>query len=326
MANVLLRWMDLYTWRIIFSVSIIAFSLILAFQPDFWIFDAMDALRIPYAIVLTAFTMFVFIRGNKMLATSGAIALLILTPGIWQYFKTGQAPVTETKKEIIKKEIQSDFSVVHFNVKENNKNILSVAKTAMESNADILSFQELNQQTLDPINEMLKEKYPYNMSDLSIKGYGMAIYSKYPITDTKVIVQHNFPLLTGKVNIGENTFQFISATVSSPKNEKGFEEQKKQFKVIGAYADSVKLPLVVMGDMNAVPWSEEIETFTKETKLKDSRKDLASTFPSNSIIQVPIDYIFHSTDLNCVDFGTLKQTSSNHLGIIGYYKFKNLKQ
>lgn len=38
---------------------------------------------------------------------------------------------------------ESDFSVLHFNVKENNKRITSVAEAALNSNADIVSMQEL---------------------------------------------------------------------------------------------------------------------------------------------------------------------------------------
>lgn len=326
MANVFVRWLDLYTGKIIFALLIIGFSLILVFQPQFWILDTLDALRIPYAIGLTAFTLFMFIRGNKMLASSGAIALLVLAPGIWPYFKTGQAPVTETKKTVAKTIMKSDFSAVHFNVKENNKNIASVAKAALESNADILSFQELQQRTLAPMDTVLKKIYPYSVSDLSLKGYGMAVYSKYPIKSSELVLQHDFPILTGIIQFPQKEMQFISATVSSPRNSKSYEAQLKQLKIIGSYISSSKLPLLVMGDMNAVPWSTQITNFQKETKLKDSRKNLSSTFPSNSIIQVPIDYIFHSKELVCVDFKTLKPTSSNHLGIIGFYKFDEKKK
>ena len=326
MANVFVRWLDIYTGKIILALLIVCFSLVLVFQPPIWIFDTLDALRIPYAIALTAFTIFMFIRSNKLLATSGALALAILAPGIWQYFKTGQAPVADMKQEIAITDTSTHFSAVHFNVKENNKNISSVAQAALESGADILSFQEMQQRTLEPLDAVLKEQYPYKISDLSRKGYGMAVYAKYPIGENKTVVQHDFPLLTGVIHLPGNTIRIISATTSSPKNEKGYNEQLKQLKVISAYADTVQLPLLVMGDMNAVPWSEQIENFQKETKLKDSRKNLSSTFPSNSIIQVPIDYIFYSPDLHCIEFKTLEQTSSNHLGIIGYYTFGQKKK
>ncbi|MBK9504946.1 MAG: hypothetical protein IPO03_06220 [Bacteroidetes bacterium] len=74
--------------------------------------------------------------------------------------------------------------------------------------------------------------------------------------------------------------------------------------------------------MNAVPWSEQVETLLKTTQLKDSRKDLSATYPAQSPLQIPIDYIFHSPELSCEQFKTQGGTTSNHLGIIGYYNFK----
>lgn len=321
MANKYVRWLDIYKWRILFSLLIISLSIIMVTESKSWILDALDALRIPYAIVLTAFIMFVFIKGNKMLATAGVIALLILAPGIYKYFKPEQAPIAKSNNIFFKNTKPADFSAVHFNVKENNRNILSVAEAALKSDADLLSFQELQQRTLLPMDSVLKTAYPYSMQDLSIPGYGMAVYSKYPLIENKVIIEHDFPLLTGVLQVKGKSMQFISATTSSPKNSKGFNEQIKQFKILSSYADTISIPLLVMGDMNSVPWSVQITNFLKQTKLKDSRKNLSSTFPANSIFQIPIDYIFHSADLNCVNFGTLQQTSSNHLGIIGFYQF-----
>ena len=65
-----------------------------------------------------------------------------------------------------------------------------------------------------------------------------------------------------------------------------------------------------------------VETLLKTTQLKDSRKDLSATYPAQSPLQIPIDYIFHSPELSCEQIKTQGGTTSNHLGIIGYYNFK----
>lgn len=325
MPGTILRWAETYKWRIILSVLIITFSALLAFEPHVWIFDAMDSLRIPYAIGLTIFTMITFIRNNKMLATSSAIALCMLAPGLWKYFKPEQPAIAEVKQAAIKKDDRADFSVLHFNVKENNKNVQEVANAALNSGADVLSFQEVHENTLNIIDKTVSPSYPYHLSDISIKGFGMAVYSKYPIEQRNVIVEKNFPILTGVIQVGDRAFHFISATTSTPTNEKDFDAQRRQFKFMADYANKIDSPLVVMGDMNSVPWSAQIEGFVKETKLRDSRKDLAGTFPANSIFQIPIDYIFHSDDISCISFGTLAQSTSNHLGIMGNYTFTGTK-
>ncbi len=57
--------------------------------------------------------------------------------------------------------------------------------------------------------------------------------------------------------------------------------------------------------------------------IKDSRKDLSATYPAQSPLQIPIDYIFHSPEIVCAKFSTIEGTTSNHFGIIGYYRFKD---
>ncbi len=150
----------------------------------------------------------------------------------------------------------------------------------------------------------------------------MALYSKYPLEYKRVFVEHDFPFLTGNIKIKGQVLSFIAATTSTPTNDTGYEKQIKQFKFITAYADSITTPLIVMGDMNAVPWSDQIKGLLANTDLKDSRKDLAGTFPAQSPVQIPIDYIFHSPELSCKQFETVGGTTSNHLGIIGYYTFR----
>lgn len=322
-----IKWLILNKWYLLIGLFIIAFSCILIWQPNF-IAGGMDALRIPYAAALTVFTVFFFIRDKKVLATCGAIALLVLAPGIWPYFKTAQQPQAIRKNEILKKEeIHADFSVAHFNVKENNKRIGMVARNALDSKADIISFQELKTATLDSIESILKADYPYSISDLSIPGFGMAVYSKYPILNSDVLIDRNFPVLQGVVKIKNRQVHFISATTSTPITEKGYNEQLKQFKLISEYSNKIDSALIVMGDMNAVPWSTQITEFLKSTDLLDSRKDLSGTFPAQSLfVKIPIDYIFHSPELFCGALNTAGNTSSNHLGIIGFYSFKQVKR
>ena len=321
MIKVFLRWVDLFKWRIIIAVLLISISVLLATEPA-WFISAIDALRIPYAVFLVGLIVFFFIRGNNMLTSASVIALLILAPDIWPYFKTSGETPAETKAQ--KREIvKTDFSVLHFNVKEKNKNILSVAETAIQSDADMISLQELHASSLAAIDTVLRKKYPFVLSDVSIKGFGMAVYSKYPIDSGEARKQNDYVFLTGIIKVKDRMFRFISATTSTPTNEKDYSNQIKQFKFLTDYINSVDSAIIVMGDMNSVPWSEQIKTFMEYTQLADSRKDLSATYPAQSPFQIPIDYIFHSPELDCKKFTTVGGSTSNHLGLIGYYNFRN---
>ena len=315
-----IRWVEMYTFRAFVAAFLIIISIILVLEPG-WMVAAIDSLRIPYAIFLVAFVMFFFLRNNYALASAGAIALLILAPGIWPYFKTaGELP--SANKDQVKTE-HTDFSVIHYNVKENNKKIETVAQGALKSNADIVSMQELKPTSFAIVDPLMRAVYPYSFSDLSVDGFGLAVYSKYPFAATEVVISNNYPILVGEIIIQNDTLHFVAATTSTPTSDKDFEKQAKQFKFIAEEVNKIQGPLIVMGDMNAAPWSEHIKELLKATKLKDSRKDLSSTYPANSPVQVAIDYIFHSPEIYCESFTTQSGTTSNHLGILGHYQFKD---
>lgn len=311
------RWVELYTGRFIVSLLLITFSVIMVWEPG-WIVSAADALRIPYALFLVVVVMFFFLRSNYALATAGAIALLIIAPGIWPYFKTANETPAERKQEK-KAEVHADLTILHFNVKENNKKIQSVAEAAIASNAMLVSLQELKPASFMLVDSLMRNAYPYHYSELRHPGFGMALYAKVPITDTRTLIQDDFPVIHAVVRINGQAVHILAGTTSTPTNDVGFKKQRSEFAFMTQQIQAINGPVFLMGDMNAVPWSEHITGLLEKTTLRDSRKDLSATYPAQSPMQIPIDYIFHSKGIRCEKFETVGGTSSNHLGLMGYY-------
>lgn len=313
-----IRWVELYTRRFILGLLLISCSVIMVWEPG-WIISAIDALRIPYAIFLVAFVMFFFLRSNYALATAGGIALLIIAPGIWPYFKTANETPAERRQEK-KAVVEADITILHFNVKENNKKIQTVAEAALSSGATIVSLQELRPASFRIVDSLMRNKYPYRYSELDYPGFGMALYSQIPLADTQTIAQEYFPLLYASVRAQGQTVHLLAGTTSTPTNDKDFKQQAAEFTFMAQQVQALEGPVVLMGDMNAVPWSEHMQALLEKTQLLDSRKDLSATYPAQSPMQIPIDYILHSRHIRCVQFTTVGGTSSNHLGLMGYYR------
>jgi endonuclease/exonuclease/phosphatase (EEP) superfamily protein YafD len=197
-----------------------------------------------------------------------------------------------------------------------------LAEDALSADADLLSMQEIRPETFPDIDAVLHQKYPYSKVSLDIKGFGIALYSRYPIKEDSTYIVNRFPVLTGVVEVPGGKVRYVCATISTPKSEKGFERQTKEFQLLAQLIRQDTLPVILIGDLNTVPWSTQMEFLLQKARLKDSRKDLAATFPSQSVlVQIPIDYILHGERLECLDFHTLSKSTSNHLGIMGYYTF-----
>lgn len=311
------RWVEMYTGRFIIGLLLIAASVIMVTEPS-WFVSMIDALRIPYAVFLVAFILFFFIRGNYALATAGGIAFAIIAPGLWQYWKPANEMPTTIRDEK-QAMTEADFTVLHFNVKEKNKQIATVAEAALKSEATIVSLQELRPELFPIVDSLMRTAYPYRFVQLNYPGYGMALYAKIPLSDTITLVSNEFPVLHASVEIKDTDIHLFAATTSTPTNEKDYKRQAQEFAFITEHILSLQQPCLLMGDLNAVPWSEQIEKLMQTTELKDSRKDLAGTYPAQSPMQIPIDYIFHSKHIRCAQFMTIGGTTSNHLGLLGAY-------
>ena len=82
-------------------------------------------------------------------------------------------------------------------------------------------------------------------------------------------------------------------------------------------------PTLVVGEFNAVSWSEQIMAFLNKTGLMESRTGFMPTSVSGniSIWDLPLDHIFYSGEFVCKNFQNIEGRVGQHLGILGTYHF-----
>jgi endonuclease/exonuclease/phosphatase (EEP) superfamily protein YafD len=323
-TKLLFRFLKLNWLEILFIAILWLYCILIVTEVNF-IAGALNALRIPSAIAVTGLTVFFFIRGNKLMTTGAVIACLMLYPGIWQYFRPGASPESLQPERNVAEKIkeQSDFSVAHFNVKEHNKHLEVLIADALQTEVDILSLQELRPEAGVIADSLLRPFYPYALRSLDVPGYGISLYSRLPFDSTRVFNDFGFPVLAATLTINGTQVTVYGATTSTPTSEKGFEKQSKEFRYMAQLISRSPRASILAGDLNAVPWSWHMTEFCKQTTMIDSRKDLSATYPSQSmLVQLPIDYLLHSPNIQCLAFTTLAPSTSNHLGITGYFKIK----
>lgn len=214
------------------------------------------------------------------------------------------------------------LKVAQFNVFRLNPWRTSVINTAKTSGADIISFQEVSTKWADSLLEAFCKEYPYSEilpCDLTMQG--IAVFSKLPLCNVRVIYFQNMPNIAGDILLEEGNVHFIASHLTSPITYSAFKCRNRHLQDIANYLNSIEGPKIALGDYNAVPWDVMIKNFKVKTGLSDSRSSLVPTFPSRiKFLQIPIDYIFHCNQITCIHFNSLQPTSSDHLGVIGYYQ------
>jgi len=219
----------------------------------------------------------------------------------------------------------SKIRIAHFNVLKYNTRYQRIVDSAINSDADFISFQEVNTRWADSLAEGLCTKYPfYELLPMDNSTLGMAIFSKYPLCDTRVVSIDNTPNIAGDIQMEDTAIHFIASHTRAPVTSWNFRKRNRQIRDIANYLNTIEGPKIAVGDYNTVPWDYILTEFKNDTNLSDSRKSFAPTFPSYMmLLGIPIDYIFHCNRLRCLSFSTISNTSSDHLGVLGEYELKS---
>lgn len=299
-------------------LAMLILSLLIKYVPGFFPLALLRSYAIQFAILALLIGLILLIKQKFKLLFLNIISILVFI----SIFGNSINYQNETPL------LLSDISIAHFNVLKANKNYKKTIDAAIKSNADFLSFQEVDYKWLNELANSLLETYPYYKAiTLNESSYGIAVFSKIKLENVNEIYLGELPNISGDICAKNDTLHFITSHTASPTYYSRFKQRNEHIKDIAEYVNSIHKPVIAIGDYNCVPWDKAMIDFRNETHLADSRKSLCTTFPSNiKIAQIPIDYIFHSDELKCTSFGSIKSTSSDHYGILGKYIFNNKNQ
>ena len=215
------------------------------------------------------------------------------------------------------------LKIAHFNVLKHNTSYEATIQAALQSNADFLSFNEITPTWECELIDELGGTYPYYISQLAVNNsFGIAVFSKSPILDIAIHYwgDENIPTLTGSTHFLATKVHFVAAHTIPPVTKKNYSLRNNHLHAIKNHLSQIDDAKILVGDLNAVSWSPEIKRLRAESSVLDSRKSWLPTYPSwSTLLAIPIDHIFHSQEMYCTDFYTIKSTNSDHYGIVGEY-------
>jgi len=218
---------------------------------------------------------------------------------------------------------QESIRIMQFNVLTINNRFNSTIRSIQEKDPDFISFQEVSEPWAEALTEGLKENYPhFKIIKHHEASQGIAVFSKYPLSDLEYHEWSGTANISGKVNIGESKINFLSLHTRSPMNKRKWKIRNSHIEAAGNFVAERKGEFLVLGDFNTVPWDSQLNRFRKKTQLKDSRKKLTPTYPAwgpKYVAQIPIDYIFHSKGISCQSLDSV-QLTSDHEAVIGDFQ------
>jgi len=301
------------------SVAVISFSLLpltmFVFSlmgRQFFLAELLNNFRCQIMFLLLPFVFFLLLLRQWWLGLLFTIALAWSMVGIaWVYFPAAQpTPGTETLK------------VVLFNVYFGNPTPNLAIERILEHDPDIIAVIEYSNHFPEAF-ETLHEKYPYRVLEPRWHGFGIALFSRWPLSDTEihylVPAEIDCPMIEASVELEGQSVRLLCLHVASPTNAQRLQLRNQQFKQVAGILNQKKRAAIVMGDFNCTPWSSFLVEFLNQTGLRDSRQGFgyqATWHRDLGIFKIPIDHAFVSAEIHVHDRFVAEPAGSDHLPVV----------
>lgn len=305
----------------VLSGLIILMSLIPLIRNDYWIFRVFEYPRLQ-KLFFNFLILIVFAGFYQNFSTFDIWLIVALTLNL-VYLIYLVIPFTIfSKKQILSvKQIDDEkaISLMIFNVFQYNRESKTCLDLIRNNQPDVVCLVETDDWWYNQV-KIIESEYPYQVLKPLDNTYGILLFSKLELLNSEVLfrVKDDIPSIETELKL--RTGQKIKLYCVHPEPPVPQENPKstsrdKELLLVAKEARELKMPCIVMGDLNDVAWSYTTELFCKTSELLDPRKGRGffNTFHAkNPFLRFPLDHVFCSKEFAVVKIKRLPFASSDH--------------
>ena len=194
--------------------------------------------------------------------------------------------------------------IMSFNVLGINREYDAVIERIEQHDPDVVTVLEYANEWSTALKR-LDEAYPYQILEPRWHGFGIAIFSKLPLSNsTSTLLTRGVtdnPFLTADIEVDGRAVRLAGVHLLSPMNRFRLKIRNRQLKEIAEYLSQREIPTIVMGDFNCTPWSPFLSDFLGRLNLRDSRLGFGCQGSWNAswpLLMIPIDHAFVSPEIH----------------------------
>lgn len=293
-----------------------------------WWIRGWDFPRLPVAVLAGVLTLV-----QLLVPEWGGVGLAVLTGGtcaiqawwVLPYTRLGRREVSQFDAQSGDATRRTRVRVMMANVLQSNRRVADLMAVVGEAEPDLILLGETDAWWLEQLAG-LEAAYPYVVACPQDNLYGMALFSRWPLQETRVqyLVEPDKPSIHALIVMPDKRrvrFVGVHPAPPSPSENESSAERDAELVLVGRSVARDTRPVIVAGDLNDVAWSHTTRRFRRLSGLLDPRRGrgMFATFHASApwILRWPMDHLFHSAHFQLGQMRVLPSFGSDHFPILG---------
>lgn len=165
--------------------------------------------------------------------------------------------------------------------------------------------------------EALHETFPHRVSEPQENGYGMHLFSRFPLIDPQIqyLIEDYVPSIKTGLRLPSGASVILRGVHPKPPPLQDTAQRDAELLIVAREVRDNETPAVVAGDLNDVAWSQTTRLFQKTSGLLDPRigRGLYSTFSANwPVVRWPLDHVFFAPSFWLLEMAVQGDIGSDH--------------
>lgn len=275
----------------------------------YWPLDLLAHFRWQYLFVAALVLGWALWRRRRMLCAVAALTLLLNAwligslawhPGIGSDLAPGQP-----------------LRVVSLNVLTSNADKQAVLDYLVAADADVIFLAEVDEAWLAALAP-LQSRYPHRLALARPDNFGVALLSGVPWSDARLLhlADADLPSIEAKLQFQGRELLLVGTHTMPPMGGMSTRLRDRQLQALADHVQEAGLPALVVGDLNATPWSSGLRHATSRgLGYRSLQAPWSPTWRARSVFAIPIDHALCTAPLVVLQRQVGPDVGSDHRGL-----------
>jgi endonuclease/exonuclease/phosphatase (EEP) superfamily protein YafD len=210
--------------------------------------------------------------------------------------------------------------LVAINVHTENERSDLVLDFLRGTDADVILLMEVNRRWIDALKS-LRTNYSQVIAEPREDNFGIALFSRLPLTDSKVIEFGNaeVPSIAATIAVGGQSIFLFGTHPLPPGSAENARRRNEQFREIATRVRRCGMPAIVLGDLNSTPWSPYFKDLLRESGLKNTSqgRGLFGSWPAwMQFARISLDQCLVTAPIRVLNKHLGPPVGSDHLPVV----------